>query len=67
MEELELRVSNVKCGGCASAIRDGLLPLPGVDTIEVDVASGTVHIRGSGFNAMAIHSKLDELGYPVRT
>ena len=57
MEELKLRVSNVKCGGCASAIRDGLSSLPGIEAIEVDIASGTVHI----------HTKLGELGYPVNT
>ena len=67
MEELELKVLNVKCGGCASAIRDGLLPLPGIEAIEVDITSGTVSIRGSGLDTTAIHSKLGELGYPVNT
>ena len=66
MDELELRVSNVKCGGCASAIRDGLLPLPGIEAIEVDIASGTVHIHGTGFDTATIQTKLGGLGYPVR-
>jgi copper chaperone len=65
MEEMELKVINVKCGGCASAIRDGLLSLPGIEAIEVDIASGMVSIRGSGLDTTAIHSKLGELGYPV--
>jgi len=65
MEELELTVANVKCGGCASAIRDGLLALPGVEAIEVDIASGTVRISGTDFDTMAIQTKLGELGYPV--
>ncbi len=65
MEELKLRVANVKCGGCASTIRDGLLTLPGIETIEVDIASGTVQISGTDMDTMAIQTKLGELGYPV--
>jgi copper chaperone len=65
MKEMELKVINVKCGGCASAIRDGLLSLPGIEAIDVDIASGMVCIRGSGLDTTAIHSKLGELGYPV--
>jgi copper chaperone len=67
MEELELRVSNVKCGGCANAIRDGLLTLPGVEAIDVDIATGTVHISGTVLDTTTIQTKLGELGYPVST
>lgn len=65
MEELKLRVANVKCGGCASTIRDGLLTLPGIASIEVDIATGTVQISGTDIDTTAIQTKLDELGYPV--
>ena len=66
MEELELKVANVKCGGCANAIQTGLQALPGVESIEVDIAEGMVCIKGTGVNAGSIQAKLDELGYPVR-
>jgi copper chaperone CopZ len=66
MEELELRVRNVKCGGCASAIQDGLLSMPGVESIEVDITTGMVRISGADFDTTAIETKLGELGYPVR-
>jgi copper chaperone len=66
MEELELKVANVKCGGCASAIQNGLQALPGIESIEVDIAGSRVCIKGTGFNAGTIQTKLDELGYPVR-
>lgn len=66
MEELELKVANVKCGGCASAIQNGLQALPGIESINVDIAGGRVCIKGTGFNAETIQTKLDELGYPVR-
>lgn len=67
MEKLELIVANVKCGGCASTIREGLSGLPGVDLVNVDIATGTVNIEGSDFNAANIQAKLGELGYPVQS
>ena len=41
--------------------------MPGIEAIEVDIASGTVHISGTGLDTTAIHTKLGELGYPVNT
>ncbi|MCG6887378.1 MAG: heavy-metal-associated domain-containing protein [Proteobacteria bacterium] len=65
MATLELKVQNVKCGGCASSIQDGLRPLPGIDTVQVDVETGTVRIEGDTLNQAGINSRLSELGYPV--
>ena len=66
MGSLELQVDNVKCGGCANAIREGLLPLHGIHEVAVDIDKGTVSIHGEGYNDKEIHSKLNDLGYPVR-
>jgi len=66
MGSLELQVDNVKCGGCVNAIREGLLPLPGIHEVAVDIDSGAVSIHGEGYNDKEIHSKLNELGFPVR-
>lgn len=65
MEKLEVHVANVKCGGCISAIKEGLSALPGIASIEVDIAGGKVSIEGSALDSTAIHNKLGELGYPV--
>ena len=66
MDSLVLQVDNVKCGGCASAIRDGLLTLGGIHEVEVKIETGEVTLRGEGYNDNEIKSKLHELGYPVR-
>ncbi len=66
MEKLELIVANVKCGGCVSTIQEGLVTLPGIELVEVDIASGTVSIQGTDFDAAVIQTKLSELGYPVQ-
>ncbi|NIP71548.1 MAG: heavy-metal-associated domain-containing protein, partial [Gammaproteobacteria bacterium] len=37
METETFRAQNIKCGGCAGTIRDGLLALDGVSGVEVDI------------------------------
>ena len=67
MASLELQVDNVKCGGCANTIREGLLTLHGIHEVTVDIASGAVSILGEDYNDKEIHTKLGELGFPVRS
>lgn len=65
MSTIELKASNIKCGGCASAIQEGLGSLPGVTGVEVDIETGTVRIEGENPDRDTIIAKLAELGYPV--
>lgn len=67
MGSLELLVNNVKCGGCVNTIREGLLTLHGIHEVTVDIDTGAVSIQGEGYNDNEIHSKLSELGFPVRS
>lgn len=59
-------VDNVKCGGCAAAIRDGLAELAGVESVEVDIASGQVEVAGSDLDRGELATRLASLGYPER-
>ena len=65
MSSLELKAQNIKCGGCAANIQKGLTALDGIDTVEVNVATGGVHIEGNTLDQTRITAKLAELGYPV--
>ncbi len=65
-ENLELDVENVKCGGCASAIQEGLESLEGVGKVDVEIDTGHVSINGSPLFETAIREKLADLGYPVK-
>lgn len=57
-------VRNVKCGGCANNIRNGLRPLSGVSEVDVEIASGAVTVQGDNLSRAALAQKLAELGYP---
>ncbi|MFO7602959.1 MAG: heavy-metal-associated domain-containing protein [Gammaproteobacteria bacterium] len=65
MSALQLQAQNIKCGGCASTIQNGLGDLPQVEAVEVDIATGIVRIQGQELDADRIRAKLAELGYPV--
>jgi copper chaperone len=57
-------VKNVKCGGCVSAIEEGLKALPGVQSVEVSIESGQVTVNGGNLSREQLSAKLNELGYP---
>ena len=65
-EQMEFDVENVKCGGCASAIQDGLKPLEGVDEVEVNIENSHVSISGNALSESAIREKLATLGFPAK-
>lgn len=67
MQTERILVANVKCGGCAETIKQGLSGMSGVETVAVDIAEGAVTIELADADALAaIRQKLAELGYPQR-
>ena len=64
MQSEQFTVKNVKCGGCASAIQNGLKELPGVEGVEVSIEDGKVTVTGDGLSREQLSGKLGELGYP---
>ena len=64
MQTEKFLVKNVKCGGCATTIREGLSGISGVEDVEVVIQEGEVNVCGETLNQTALAQKLDELGYP---
>jgi len=44
---IELTITGMSCGGCASAVTHVLREVPGVDAVQVDLASGKAIVRGA--------------------
>ena len=61
---MKFEVENIKCGGCASSIRKGLMQVEGVESAEVDVENGAVEVTAPESAADAIREKLAHMGYP---
>lgn len=64
--QIEIEAQNIKCGGCAAAIKDGLGADPRVKAVEVDVPTGRVSIQAEADIRAELEARLAELGYPPK-
>jgi copper chaperone len=61
----ELVVQNLKCGGCASTIKKGLMEIEFVTEVNVDVDKSLVIIEMTEDCTEQLRAKLGQLAYPV--
>jgi copper chaperone len=59
-----IAVENIKCGGCASSIRKGLLEDEQVSGVDVDIEGGRVTVEGPSDARDRVALKLARMGYP---
>ncbi|MCP5423946.1 MAG: cation transporter [Gammaproteobacteria bacterium] len=64
--QYEFQVQNVKCNGCATAIKDGLGKNRRVQSVDVDVAGGVVSVTGTADIRDELSAALKQLGYPEK-
>jgi copper chaperone len=58
-------IENLKCGGCASSIRNGLIALPGITDVEVDFETNTVTVEAEQDDIRPlVADTLSSMGYP---
>ena len=60
----QVKVENIKCGGCASTIRSKLEAIEGVSGVDVQVEDGIVSIEAAEDTREAVTARLTSLGYP---
>ena len=61
---IEIKVENIKCGGCAASIKKGLLADDRVSGVDVDVENGIVKVDASDAAEQDICAALLKMGYP---
>jgi copper chaperone CopZ len=60
-------VDNVKCSGCVNSIRNKIGDLNGVQSVAVEMKSGTVQVDYDGeLSKSEIMITLAKIGYPVK-
>lgn len=64
--KFEFTVQNVKCGGCANAIQNGLRQDARVRDVAVDVPTGQVTVETDGESRAELSAALKTLGYPEK-
>lgn len=60
----EIQIENLKCGGCASTIKKGLLGLEEVSDVAIDLESSKVSVTATNSDLTAVKEKLSKMGYP---
>jgi copper chaperone len=61
--ELEYTIDRMSCNSCKLLVTEELEEIKGVESIEVELASKRVVVRGNELDDAAIRSTLSEVGY----
>ena len=67
VQETVLSVPDVSCQHCVNAINGALKGLPGVESVNTDIPTKTVHLRydASQVSMEKVEAALDDIGYTV--
>ncbi len=60
-------VEGMTCGHCVSSVREEVSEVPGVEHVEVDLASGLLTVAGERFDDGAVRAAVTEAGYGLRS
>jgi copper chaperone len=64
VNQIEIYVENIKCGGCEKSIIKGLNSIEGVSNIVIDQEQQMVSVLADESLRDALVSKLKSMGYP---
>jgi copper chaperone len=63
--EQTYKVDGMSCEHCVAAVTAEVGELAGVSAVEVDLADGTVLVRGSNIDSDAVKAAVEEAGYSL--
>jgi copper chaperone CopZ len=58
-------VPGMSCQHCVNAITAEVSPVPGVESVAVDLETKTVTVIGTGVDDAAVRAAIDEAGYEI--
>jgi copper chaperone len=64
----ELQVEGMSCGHCVNSVKEAVTAVPGVKTVQVSLAQGTVTIESeTPLDVDAVTAAISEAGYSIVT
>jgi copper chaperone CopZ len=63
MEELTYSVPGMHCAHCERAVSEEISVVAGVESVQVDLESKRVVVRGAALDDAALRAAIDEAGY----
>ncbi|HEU5066295.1 MAG TPA: heavy-metal-associated domain-containing protein [Gaiellaceae bacterium] len=67
MTEITYTVPDMSCGHCKQAVSGELAGVAGVETIDVDLDTKLVTVRGHDLDDAALRAAIEEAGYQAVT
>ncbi|MDE7402409.1 MAG: permease [Muribaculaceae bacterium] len=64
-EQTTITVVGMTCGHCKAMVEKNLMKLPGVEAVDIDLASGTTQIQGTP-NMNEVGEVIEELGFSIK-
>ena len=62
------QISGMTCDHCAIRVRDALQGVSGVESVQVDLQTGTATVASNAaLDASAVAAAIDEVGYKLAT
>jgi copper chaperone CopZ len=61
--EITYTVAGMSCGHCKSAVEAEIGQVPGVASVDANVDTKLVVVRGEGLDDAALRAAIDEAGY----
>ena len=58
-------VSGMTCSHCVLSVKEEVSEVEGVESVDVDLASGRVTVSGESFEDAAVRAAVDDAGYEV--
>ncbi len=66
MKEIVIKVNGMVCTGCENRVKNALLDLDGVESVNADHIKGEVSVKLNGdVDKLAIEEKIEDLGFDV--
>jgi copper chaperone CopZ len=64
-ERRTYQVEGMTCDHCVLSVTEGVMEVPGVQDVEVELASGRLTVAGAGFTDDAVKGAVEAAGYEV--
>jgi copper chaperone len=61
----EYVVDGMSCAHCVMSVTEEVQRVPGVASVDIDLESGRVVVRGDAFSDEAVRDAVDDAGYEV--
>ncbi|WP_222272685.1 heavy-metal-associated domain-containing protein [Modestobacter marinus] len=62
MQTLDFTVSGMTCQHCVASVTEEVGEVPGVTEVDVDLATGRLHVVGDGLSAEQVQAAVAEAG-----